>query len=181
MSSKWRQLFSVVRKSPKLIGPARPTARVVKQLSNLDDQQCLRFQIPMILFYKNDPSPAMKGKDPVKVIREAISKTLVFYYPLAGRLTEVSDRKLLVDCNGEGVLFTEAEANIKLEQLEIGDAIRPPCPYLHELLYNVPGSEGILGCPLLLFQVSRFTSNLIYNCFNNFGDFELITQLINVF
>ena len=58
----------------------------------------------------------------------------------------------MVDCNGEGILLLEAEANFKLERL--GDAVQPPCPYLEQLLCNVPGSQGILGCPLLLIQVS---------------------------
>lgn len=77
----------------------------------------------------------------------------MFYYPLAGRLKDGYDRKLMVECNAEGVLFIEADANFTLEQL--GDDIQPPCPYLNQLLYNVPGSDGILGCPLLLIQVTR--------------------------
>ncbi|GAY55599.1 hypothetical protein CUMW_165410 [Citrus unshiu] len=92
-------------------------------------------------------------RDPVKVIREAISKALVFYYPLAGRLKEGYNRKLMVECNAKGVLFIEADANFTLEQL--GDDIQPPCPYLNQLLYDVPGSEGILGCPSLLIQSCR--------------------------
>ncbi|KAJ4724426.1 Benzyl alcohol O-benzoyltransferase [Melia azedarach] len=77
----------------------------------------------------------MKGKDPVKVIREALSKALVFYYPLAGRLQEGPGKKLMVDCNGEGVLFIEADANVTLEQL--GDEIKPPFPYWEEVMYEV--------------------------------------------
>ncbi|KAL5833439.1 hypothetical protein ACOSQ3_017113 [Xanthoceras sorbifolium] len=152
MASKLGQVFSVKRQSPELIVPARPTPREVKQLSDIDDQESLRFQAPVIFFYKNDPSPTMKGRDPVKVIREAIGRALVFYYPLAGRLREGLNRKLTVDCTGEGVLFIEADANSTLEML--GDAIEPPCPYLDDLLYNVPGSDAIHGCPLMLIQVS---------------------------
>ncbi|KAK9221210.1 hypothetical protein WN944_009636 [Citrus x changshan-huyou] len=59
----------------------------------------------------------------------------------------------MVDCNGEGILFLEVEANFKLEQL--GDAIQPPCPYLEQLIYNLPCSEGILGFPLLLIEVTH--------------------------
>ncbi|KAK0605559.1 hypothetical protein LWI29_037286 [Acer saccharum] len=151
MSSKLCQVFSVKRQLPELIVPAGPTPREAKQLSDIDAQEGLRFQVPVIFFYKNDPS--MRGKDPVKVIREALGKALVFYYPLAGRLREGLNRKLTVDCTGEGVLFIEADADFTLEQL--GDEIEPPCPYLDELLWNVPGSDGILGCPLLLIQVTR--------------------------
>ncbi|KAL9455054.1 hypothetical protein AB3S75_010457 [Citrus x aurantiifolia] len=149
------KVLSVTRQAPVLIVPARPTPREVKQLSDIDDQESLRFHIPVIFFYKNDPSPSMEGRDPVKVIREAISKALVFYYPLAGRLKEGYNRKLMVECNAEGVLFIEADANFTLEQL--GDDIQQPCPYLNQLLYDVPGSEGILGCPLFLIQMTRLT------------------------
>ncbi|KAJ0084057.1 hypothetical protein Patl1_29412 [Pistacia atlantica] len=153
MGSELRQAFSVIRKAPELISPAAPTPQEFKKLSDIDDQEGLKFHVPSLFFYKNSPSPAFEGKDPVKVIREALSKALVFYYPLAGRLREGENRKLLVDCNGEGILFTEADANVKLEHF--GDEIQVPCPYLDQLLYNVPGSDGTLGCPLLLIQVTR--------------------------
>ncbi|XP_057478099.1 methanol O-anthraniloyltransferase-like [Actinidia eriantha] len=145
--------FMVSRKPPELVVPAKPTPRKKKQLSDIDDQQGLRFHVPMIMFYQNNL--AQKGIDPVKVIREALARALVYYYPFAGRLVEGPNRKLMVDCNGEGVLFIEAEADITLE--ELGDTIRPPCPYWEELLYDVPGSRGIVGCPLILTQVTRLT------------------------
>lgn len=97
----------------------------------------------------------MEGIDPTKVIKDALSKTLVFYYPLAGRLIEGPNGKLMVNCNGEGILFTEAYADVELEVL--GESIKPPCPYLEDLLYNVPGSDGIIDCPLMMIQVTRFT------------------------
>ncbi|KAJ0084744.1 hypothetical protein Patl1_29404 [Pistacia atlantica] len=143
----------MIRKAPELISPAAPTPQEFKKLSDIDDQEGLKFHVPSLFFYENSPSPSLEGKYPVKVIREALSKALVFYYPLAGRLREGDNRKLLVDCNGEGILFTEADANVKLEHF--GDEIQVPCPYLDQLLYNVPGSDGTLGCPLLLIQVTR--------------------------
>ncbi|PRQ19171.1 putative benzyl alcohol O-benzoyltransferase [Rosa chinensis] len=144
-------VFQVNRTQPQLITPARPTPRETKMLSDIDDQQGLRFQAPVIAAFKNNPSMSNR-KDPVQVIREAISRALVYYYPLAGRLREGPNRKLMVDCNGEGVLFVGANADVTLE--EIGDAILPPCPVLEDFLCNVPGSDGILGCPLLLVQVT---------------------------
>ncbi|XP_024173028.1 alcohol acyl transferase 2 [Rosa chinensis] len=144
-------VFQVNRTQPQLITPARPTPHETKMLSDIDDQQGLRFQIPVIIAYKNNPSMSNQ-KCPVQVIREAISRALVYYYPLAGRLREGPNRKLMVDCNGEGVLFVGANADVTLE--EIGDAILPPCPVLEDFLCNVRGSDGILGCPLLLVQVT---------------------------
>ncbi|KAJ4951315.1 hypothetical protein NE237_028147 [Protea cynaroides] len=144
-------VFTVRRREPELVAPAKPTPHEFKFLSNIDDQQTLRFQIPVIQIYQNEP--AMRGQDPVKVIRKAIAETLVFYYPFAGRLRKGPGRKLVVDCTGEGIMFIEADASVRLEQF--GDALQPPFPCLDELLYDVPGSSAILGCPLLLIQVTR--------------------------
>ncbi|XP_043710383.1 benzyl alcohol O-benzoyltransferase-like [Telopea speciosissima] len=145
-------MFSVRRRKPELIPPAKPTPREYKCLSEIDDQGGYRFQFPVILFYRNI-DPAMCGIDAVKVIREAIGKVLVFYYPFAGRLREGPGRKLIVDCNAEGVLFIEADADVSLQQF--GDTICPPFPCMDEFLYEVPGSEGIADSPLLLIQVTR--------------------------
>nr|XP_048330733.1 alcohol acyl transferase 1 allele GSb-like [Ziziphus jujuba var. spinosa] len=91
-----------------------------------------------------------KENDPVKVIKEALGRALVYYYPLAGRLKEGRDGELLVDCNGEGVLFIEFEADVSFEQL--GHLVEPPLPYIDEILINFPSYNGVLGYPLLLIQ-----------------------------
>ncbi|XVF42789.1 hypothetical protein PTKIN_Ptkin01aG0393200 [Pterospermum kingtungense] len=144
-------VFTVHKHEPELVAPAKPTPHEYKLLSDIDDQDGLRCQIPIIQFYQYNPS--MQGKDPARVIREALAQALVFYYPFAGRLREGPRRKLMVDCTGEGALFIEADAVVALDQF--GDVLKPPFPCLEELLYDVPGSAGILNCPLLLVQVTR--------------------------
>ncbi|KAB2632121.1 methanol O-anthraniloyltransferase-like [Pyrus ussuriensis x Pyrus communis] len=124
-------VLQVKRLQPELITPTKPTPQETKFLSNIDDQEKL------------------------EVIREALSRALVYYYPLAGRLREGPNRKLMVDCHGEGILFIEASADVTLEQL--GDKILPPCPLFEEFLFNFPGSDGIIGCPLLLVQATHLT------------------------
>ncbi|CAK8570738.1 unnamed protein product [Lathyrus sativus] len=144
-------LFTVKRQAPEFVTPSKPTPHEIKLLSDIDDQDGLRFQIPVIQFYKYDPN--MAGKDPVDVIRKALAETLVFYYPFAGRLREGPGRKLMVDCNEEGVLFIEADADVGLK--DFGDALQPPFPCLEELLFDVPGSSQVLNTPLMLIQVTR--------------------------
>ncbi|KAK6232636.1 hypothetical protein SCA6_002709 [Theobroma cacao] len=144
-------VFTVRRCEPELVGPAKPTPNECKRLSDIDDQESFRFQVPVIQFYRYNP--CMQGKDPAMIVREALAQALVFYYPLAGRLREGPNRKLMVDCNGEGALFVEADADVTLEQF--GDALQPPFPCLHELLYDTPSSEGMLNSPLLFIQVTR--------------------------
>ncbi|CAH1429329.1 unnamed protein product [Lactuca virosa] len=150
-------IFTVRRHAPELIRPAQPTPRELKPLSDIDDQEGLRFHIPLIYIYRQDPK--MRNKNPATVIREALAKVLVFYYPFAGRLKEGPARKLMVDCSGDGVLFIEAEADVTLKQL--GDALMPPFPCMNELLYDVPGSDGIVDSPLLLIQVIFYMSFLV--------------------
>ncbi|KAK4430460.1 Benzyl alcohol O-benzoyltransferase [Sesamum alatum] len=151
MASTNALTFKVTRQSPELVPPAKPTPHELKPLSDIDDQEGLRFQIPVIQFYRRNPS--MDGKDPVMVIRDAVARALVFYYPFAGRLREAAGRKLVVECTGEGVLFIEADADVTLQQF--GDALQPPFPCLEELLYDAPGSGGVVNCPLLIIQVTR--------------------------
>ncbi|XP_077226157.1 benzyl alcohol O-benzoyltransferase-like [Tasmannia lanceolata] len=146
-------VFSVTRREPVLVTPAKPTPHEFKPLSDIDDQETFRFQIPVIQFYHNDTR--MGGRDPAGVVRDALAKVLVFYYPFAGRLREWSGRKLIVECTGEGVLFVEADADVRLEQL--GETLHPPFPWLDKFLYEVPGTGEILNCPLLLIQVTRLS------------------------
>ncbi|KAG9139448.1 hypothetical protein Leryth_020695 [Lithospermum erythrorhizon] len=61
----------------------------------------------------------------------------------------------MVECTGEGVLFIEADADVKLEDFGEDDLHPPSIPCLDKLLYDVPGSSGILNSPLLLIQVTR--------------------------
>ncbi|XXG75462.1 hypothetical protein AAC387_Pa08g0027 [Persea americana] len=152
-SSSLPLVFNVKRHQPVLVPPSKPTPHEFKPVSDIDDQESLRFQIPIIQFYRRDPS--MEGRDPARVIRESLGWALVFYYPFAGRLREGPGRKLVVECTGEGVLFIEADADIALHQF--GDALQPPFPHMEELLYDVPGSQGIIDCPLILIQVTRLT------------------------
>ncbi|GMI85445.1 hypothetical protein like AT5G17540 [Hibiscus trionum] len=144
-------VFTVRRHEPELIVPAKPTPHDCKMLSDIDDQDGHRFQIRGLHIYRCNA--VMQGKDPVRVIRAALAEALVFYYPLAGRLKEGPNRKLMVDCTGEGVLFIEADADVTLE--EFGDSLHPPFPCFKELLCEPHGSNYLLNCPVLQIQVTR--------------------------
>lgn len=144
-------VFTVQRREPVRVAPATPTPHEFKPLSDIDDQQGLHFHVSGIHFYRNNPS--MAGRDPARVVREALAKALVFYHPLAGRLRERPGGKLVVECTGEGALFVEADADVRLEQF--GAEPQPPFPCLEELIYGVEGSQAFLDSPLLTIQVTR--------------------------
>jgi benzyl alcohol O-benzoyltransferase len=142
--------FTVRRREPELVGPAEPTPRETKRLSDIDDQETLRGQVPSMFLYRGGPRAA---DDPAGVIRRALGEALVPYYPLAGRVREVEARKLVVDCTGEGIMFVEADADVRLSELEAAGLTMPPFPCADQLLFDVEGSSGILNSPLLLIQV----------------------------
>ncbi|XP_057527543.1 benzyl alcohol O-benzoyltransferase-like [Amaranthus tricolor] len=143
-------VFNVTRHAPELLPPAEQTPYEFKELSDIDDQDGLRFHIPSFLIYEHSGDQ----NDPVMVIKKAVAKALVSYYPFAGRLREKEGRKLVVECNGEGIIFIEANANANLKIF--GYPLLPPFPCLDELLWHVPGSTDILDAPLMLIQVTRF-------------------------
>ncbi|XP_076901189.1 benzyl alcohol O-benzoyltransferase-like [Bidens hawaiensis] len=93
----------------------------------------------------------MGDTNPASVIRDALAKLLVFYYPLAGRVVEGSGKKLMVDCTGEGVVFIEAEADVTLEQF--GKTLHPPYPpCVKGFFCDVPTSKDIVNSPLIYIQ-----------------------------
>ncbi|XP_065846919.1 benzyl alcohol O-benzoyltransferase-like [Euphorbia lathyris] len=141
-------VFTVQRGEPELVTPAKPTPYEFKPLSDLD---WFRNQVYCLWFYPHNPSK--NGVDPAKLIRSAIAETLVFYYPFAGRIREGATGKLTVECTGEGILFTEADADVTLDQF--GYPLVPPFSCLDQLLYEEPASADILNCPLVLIQVTR--------------------------
>ncbi|XP_026447822.1 benzyl alcohol O-benzoyltransferase-like [Papaver somniferum] len=150
--------FTVRRREPELIVPAKPTPYGSKFLSDIDDRKGHRFHTPTIHFYRNKRDICMastcKIDNIVDVIKKALANTLIFYYPFAGRLREAPGEKLLVECTGQGVLFVEADADFSLSQLG-GDFLKPPFPYLEQLVYAPAEAEDILHCPLLFIQVTR--------------------------
>ncbi|TVU02097.1 hypothetical protein EJB05_52463, partial [Eragrostis curvula] len=148
--------FAVRRRDPELVGPVSPTPRETKRLSDIDDQIGLRWHMPLVFFYRGGGGGVRH--DPVRVVRRALGEALVPYYPLAGRLRELEEgnKKLVVDCTGEGV----ADADVRLPEFEaaVAGLLRPPFPRMDQLLFDADGcsSDGVvLGSALLLVQVTR--------------------------
>ncbi|KAK8560714.1 hypothetical protein V6N13_026150 [Hibiscus sabdariffa] len=111
-------VFTVCRHKPELVVPARPIPRECILLSDIDSQEGLRYQMSGVHFYSRNSS--MQGKDPAKVIREALGQALVFYYPFTGRLREAPNSKLMVDCKAEGPTIHNLCAPCFNPQLPLG-------------------------------------------------------------
>lgn len=141
---------------PTLIPPHTPTPTHFLYLSNLDDQKFLRFSIKYLYLFRKSVSSDL--------LKLSLSRVLVDYYPLAGRLTTNSlndNHKLLVDCNGQGAVF--AEAFMDTTAHELLEFARRPSRSLRKLLYRVE-AHSFLDIPPLVVQVS-FPSLLFSDAF----------------
>uniref|UniRef100_A0ACD6A1B5 Uncharacterized protein n=1 Tax=Avena sativa TaxID=4498 RepID=A0ACD6A1B5_AVESA len=152
--------LTVRRGVPVLVSPAAHTPRETKPLSDIDDAEGMRFYSSAIHLYRaaaDSSSSKQLGVDPARVIREALARALVPYYPLAGRLREEAGRKLVVDCEAQGVLFVDADADITAA--ELGDVRCPPFPCFEQFILgsttNATGSEPVINRPLIYMQVTR--------------------------
>ncbi|KAG6686175.1 hypothetical protein I3842_11G004200 [Carya illinoinensis] len=140
---------SVKQKEPSLVPPAEETEKGLYFLSNFDQTS---YVVRTVYCFKSED----KGnEDAVKVIKDALSKVLVHYYPLAGRLSVNSEGRLMVDCTGEGAVFVEANADGTVE--EIGDITKHDPVTLGKLVYdNIPAAKEILEIHPMLAQVTKF-------------------------
>ncbi|PRQ45238.1 putative salutaridinol 7-O-acetyltransferase [Rosa chinensis] len=99
--------------SRKMIKPSSPTPHHQRnlQLSFLD-QLLPPTLYPSIIFFYSSPT-----SDPASTVSESLhaslSKSLVLFYPLAGRLKTAAS----VHCNDEGAHFLEARVNCQLSDL----------------------------------------------------------------
>ncbi|GMN36304.1 hypothetical protein TIFTF001_005923 [Ficus carica] len=104
---------------------------------------------PSVYFYR--PTGAANFFD-AAVMKAALSKALVPFYPMAGRLRRDDDGRIEIDCNAHGVLFVEADTSSVID--DFGDFA--PTPELRRLIPAVDYSAGISSYPLLVLQVTYF-------------------------
>nr|GEX29342.1 omega-hydroxypalmitate O-feruloyl transferase [Tanacetum cinerariifolium] len=142
-------------RQPSLIKPISPTPNHMLYLSNLDDQKFLRFSIKYLYLFRKSV--------PVDLLKLSLSKVLVHYYPLAGRLKKTqpsphhdnehdNDDKLEVDCNGEGAVFAEACMDMSVEEfLQVSDK---PNKSWRKLLFRVD-APTFVDTPPLVVQVTK--------------------------
>ncbi|XP_058783728.1 spermidine coumaroyl-CoA acyltransferase-like [Vicia villosa] len=106
-----------------LIKPSKPTPPSILSLSTLDNKENNNNICQTVhLYLPSENHESDSSFNPSHVLKEALSKVLCYYYPLAGRLVKHAyDGKLRVDCNASstefGVPFLEAIANCSLSSI----------------------------------------------------------------
>ena len=134
-------------KERTLVKPAEKTPRQSLWLSDLDLLYDEGRAACLFCYKSNGASDFFDSA----VLKEALAKVLVPYYPIAGRLRHGDDGRLEINCNEEGVLFIVAETNSVMD--DFGDFMTSP----DLLKLNPPKpdySAGISSFPLLVLQVS---------------------------
>lgn len=132
-------------KASTLVRPAQDTPKYNLWNSNVD-LVVPSMHTPSVYFYR--PTGSSNFFD-ANVLKEALSKALVPFYPMAGRLKRDEDGRIEIDCNGEGVLFVEAETGSVVD--DFGDFA--PTLELRRLIPAVDYTCGISSYPLLVLQV----------------------------
>ncbi|XP_072996448.1 acyl transferase 5-like [Typha latifolia] len=139
--------FSVTRKSGCLVSPSEPTPVETLYLSIIDRVAGLRHLVRSLHVFK-------RGQEPAKVIKEALSRALVQYYPFAGRFVDSEHGDVRVACTGEGAWFVEATADCSLEDVKYLD--HPLLISQDELLPEPSQEIEPINLPVMM-QVTEFT------------------------
>lgn len=137
--------------SPTFVKPQSPTPKHRLYLSTIDHQRFLRFSIKYLYVFKTSPTS--------EILRSSLSRVLVDYYPLAGRLRPVDgdQNRLEVDCNGEGAVFVEAAMDATADEfLRVSEK---PNKSWRKLLYKGE-SSSFLDVPPLIVQVQASLASL---------------------
>ncbi|XP_062220574.1 putrescine hydroxycinnamoyltransferase 1-like [Phragmites australis] len=130
-----------------MVTPGEATPKHELWLSNLD-LLVARGHTPTVYFYRPSPGSAFISPD---VLKAALSKALVPFYPLAGRLAQDGAGRPEIRCTGDGALFVTARADATLDDLGgFG-----PSDELRRML--VPSADGGDRAGILaMFQVTFF-------------------------
>ncbi|KAE8658129.1 Shikimate O-hydroxycinnamoyltransferase [Hibiscus syriacus] len=141
--------MEITIKETTMVTPCEETPKTNLCVSNIDLVMTV-YHISTVYFYKPNGSSTFFD---TKVLKEALSRILVSFYPVAGRLGNDENGRLQIVCNGEGVLFIEAETSSVMDDLvkDFTDGSKVP-----QLVHKFDYSGGISSYPLLGLQVTAF-------------------------
>ncbi|PWA92180.1 shikimate O-hydroxycinnamoyltransferase [Artemisia annua] len=140
--------MQVVLRGSTLVVPAEDTPRTKVWSSNVD-LAAPNSHTMGVQFYRSNGTANFFD---TKVMKDALSKVLVAFYPLAGRLNEDKHGRIEIDCQGQGVLFVEAESNVVIDYF--GDFA--PTLELQKLFPKIDYSLGSESIPIVVVQVTFF-------------------------
>ncbi|KAJ6759202.1 TRICHOTHECENE 3-O-ACETYLTRANSFERASE, partial [Salix koriyanagi] len=110
-----------------MVRPSSDTPNRILWSSDLDLLVPM-FHVQTVYFYKPNGSSMFFE---TQVLKDALSDVLVPFYPAAGRMGKNDDGRIEIHCNGEGILFVEAETSCFIDDLgDFTDSSKllPSCP-----------------------------------------------------
>ena len=126
---------TVEKSAPELVPPAGPTPGGTLPLSSIDKTAAVRVSVDFVQVFPRAAGDVGDQDAAVAAMRDGFARALVPYYPVAGRIADVSPGEPVVDCTGQGVWFVEAAASCALADVN----------YLERPLL-IP-KEELLPCP----------------------------------
>lgn len=157
--------FLLHKKDVVLVMPAEPTPSEVLSLSTIDNDYNIELLCQTLYVYQANVSSyksknhdeigkAQLQQEPALIVKEALSKALVHFYPLAGKLKRQADGRLQITCNGDGVPFLEATADCHLSALNYFDGIDVETG--KKFVFDW-ATDGEYGYHPLVLQVTKFS------------------------
>ncbi|KAL3680333.1 hypothetical protein R1sor_023289 [Riccia sorocarpa] len=107
-----------------------------------------RIHVASVYFYRPNGRPDFFSGE---IMKEALGKALIPFYPMAARLRRGEDGRIEINCNGEGVLLVEAETDARIDDF----GVFAPQPSFQQLVPAVDVSGDVGSFPLLVLQVTH--------------------------
>eukprot|EP01018_Ginkgo_biloba_P020391 Gb_28240 [translate_table: standard] len=141
------------------IYPARPSQPQQCRLSVSDLQLLCWNYIQKGLLYA---MPTSNFESTINLLQKGLAEALVYFYPLAGRLSTSPDNVWYIDCNDSGAEFIEASA----EHVSLAEILVPDVPPLVRDLFALDGALNLEGrfLPLLVVQVTKLRDGIAIGC-----------------
>ncbi|KAJ3677203.1 hypothetical protein LUZ60_002927 [Juncus effusus] len=130
-----------------IVVPSEETPKTSLWVSNLD-LAARRGYTPLVFFYRSNSNSNFFS---VETLISSLAKTLVSFYPLAGRLGVDSYGRIEINCNGEGALLVVARSDSMLD--DFNDFA--PSTEMRNMFVPPAGSPDP-PCILLMLQVTYF-------------------------
>ncbi|GJT34914.1 shikimate O-hydroxycinnamoyltransferase-like protein [Tanacetum coccineum] len=142
--------MKITLKQSSMIKPSKTTPYKQIWNSNLD-LVVGRIHILTLYFFRPNGSDNFFDSETLK---KSLADVLVLFYPMAGRLgyDDGEGERLVIECNGEGVLFNECESYCEIDDF----GVITPSPELRNLAPTVEYSGDVSSYPLVVLQVTRF-------------------------
>lgn len=139
------KMLSVISKN--IIKPLCPTPSTQRWHNlSLLDQLVGNVYMPMVFFYSKHQVATIPKHQLSEFLVNSLSKTLTYYYPLAGSLKD----NAIIECDDHGAEFLEVEINSSMDKV----IYHPDLTFPQDLSWGYPSSST--SDALVVAQLSHF-------------------------